>query len=309
MPLMNKLRKIFNYGNFTPAAANGTSTIRVPLGGTHYTYHLRFLTAGGALITRSQMWVDVTLARVVVDGQTFIEGSGEFLSRLCDYYYAQKGLLNSNTNLQGTLTLPLALDYMPLNALSSLYAWGMSGIQYVAIEVLFAGAITTSQVQLIVERTDEPRVLGIHRRISRYVRNFASTGEISINDIPLDPSALILADHIFFADNTSGISQVIITIEGSDVITATADTTFMLNSKASRTPQIDAAANSIYSVDYGLTNDNDVGIPVTEKTQVSTANGVSDVIITKKDFRVRPTFITAAPNNFTIFRETINARS
>ncbi len=309
MPQMSQFRKIFNYGNFTGVAANGTASFRVPLGGTHYTYHLRFLTAGGVLITQAQMWVDATLVRVIVDGQTFIEGTGEFLSRLCDYYYAQQGLINSNANTAGSLTLPLSLDYMDITDFGKLYAWGMSGVQNVSIEIIFAGVITTAQVQLVVERTDEPRVLGVHRRISRYTRNFASTGEASINDIPLDPSSLVLADHIFFPDNTSSITQTIVTVEGSDIINAAADVTFAMNAKKHRTPQINAAANSFFTMDYGLNNDNTAGIPVTEKTQVSTAAGVAETIVTKKDWRLRPTFAVAAPNNFTVWRETINTRS
>jgi hypothetical protein len=198
---------------------------------------------------------------------------------------------------------------MDSNELGLVYAWGMSGVQNVSIEIIFAGAITTAQVQLIVERTDEPRRLGYHRRLSRYTRNFASTGEVSINDIPLDPSSLVLADHIFFADNVAGISGTIVTVEGSDIINAPADTSFAFAAKRGRTPQINAAANSFFTMDYGLSNDNKAGIPVTEKTTVQTAAGAVDTIITKKDWRLRPTFITAAPNNFTIWRETINTRS
>lgn len=309
MPNLTDFRKVFNYGNFTGVAANGTASFRIPLGGTHYTYHLRFLTAGGALVTQAQMWVDATLVRVIVDGQTFIEGTGEFISRWCDYYYTTHGLTNSNANVAGTLTIPLSLDYMDSNEMGKVYAWGMSGIQNVSIEIIFAGAITTAQVQLVVERTDEPRRLGVHRRLSRYTRNFASTGEASINDIPLDPSSLVLADHIFFADNVSSITQTIVTVEGSDILTLPVDTSFAFAAKQGRTPQINAAANSFVTLDYGLSNDNQAGIPVTEKTTVSTAGGAVDTIVTKKDWRLRPTFSVAAPNNFTVWRETINTRS
>lgn len=287
------MNQIKQYAPFTGVGVGGLATAQVPVGGTHATYLLRFLTGAGALITEAQLINDVDLVRVKVDGETYFEATGEAALRMFEYYYEARMGVGVTA---GTLPICLSPDFYDDSMQAAALAWGTAQIGTITIEVQLDGAaITTAQIDLRVEKNNINAGLFRHIRTTRFRQNFAATGEQTINNVnPRNPQVDALAVGIFFDDNTSGISSAILTVEADDILTVTPDINATIQGKALRLPQINAAGNSLFMMDFALSNNLNGYLPL----HVPAGNGTERPI---DDFRVRPTWITAAPGNFDVY--------
>lgn len=285
-------RQVRQFAPLTGVGVGALATQEIPTGGTHYAYILRLLTSGGALITAAQVKADVDLLEILVDGQTFISATGEVLLALTDYYYKSK---EGYVAVAGQIVIPLSRDYLNQNVEGDVFAWGTGDINTITLQVSFdSSSITTSSVQIYVEKTDEARVLGQHVRLQRFPQNSSSTGEKSIGDIPKEPGTNVFAFHILYDDNTTTLGSFILTVGANDVLQLTSDLMNALYSKAGRYVYTNASANSIYPVDFHLVNDLRGGLPMSDKE----GNTI-------KDMRLRPTFSVAGPGNYVVYRESV----
>lgn len=285
-------RELRQYADFTGIATGGLATAQVPLGGTHFTYYLRFLTSGGALITEAQLINDVDLIRVKVGGKTYLEFTGEEALRYMEYYYENR---MGQGIAAGTLPICLSPDWYTDDLQSQALAWGTSELSNIQIEVQLDGtSITTAKIQLFVERNNLIAGMFRHVRVTRITQNFSATGEQTINNInPKSPEVDALSIGIFYDDNTTTLDQVIFTAEADDVLTLLPDLEQSRQGKSYRLPQTNASGNSLFFIDFALSNDINGYFPFHRPTGNGNAQRPLD------DVRVRPTWSTAAPGNFT----------
>lgn len=277
--------------DFTGIAANALATSVVPTSGVYYDLLLRCLD-GTAAVSVANMKDDVSNLRALLNGETIIDASGEFLLMLQNYYYG-KNAASGDVNTAGQLPLMFAKDFYVSPIEGDVFGLGMSDIDSFTLEIDCGASVATSahidKVEVRGNRTEISSPLGQHVRIQKFPQNFGSTGEEEVTDLPREPNVGVLAYHIFYDDNTTDLDEVTVIRNSSDLITVTKDDNNTLQEKAGRTPQYNASGNSVFTIDFALSND---------------LNGYFDMRGVN-DLRLNLTWSTAAPTNYTIYREAI----
>jgi len=269
--------------------AGATAAINIPTTGTHYSLILEALGAGGVPLTRAQMINDIGDITIRIDGTEIYTVTAQFLLDLQLYYGTSIGAGNIN----GYIPIYFAPMHLPSFSERSLYALGMGEgpgqkkVGTMSVEVVCnPGMVTLTNLNCYSEVTPERRPLGQHIRILRHAQVFGvAPATQEITTLPkLGDSVAYKALHIE-TPGASLIAQATFALGGNaifDQVTAALDT--LLLAKEFRTVQA-----LYYHLDFAKNRDLSSLLPMA---------GVQDI-------RLNLNWITAAPNNYNIYSETI----
>lgn len=278
--------------DFTGIAANALATADVPEQGEYFDNILRCLDSGGAEVSVANMKADITNLRALINGETIIDASAEVLLKLQNYYYAANNAAG-DVNAVGQLPLMYARNFYKSSLEGDVFGLGMGDIDSFNLEInCGAAAATANHISKIENRGVRSEIsapIGQHVRLQKFPQNFSTTGEQEITDLPREPNVGVLAYHIFYDDATTELLDVTLIINSSELIKVTKQDIITLQEKSGRTPQFDAAGNSIFTLDFALSND---------LTGYLDMRGVADL-------RIRTNWGTAAPANYTVYREAV----
>jgi len=278
--------------DFTGVAADALATADVPEQGEYFSNMLRCLDSSGAEVSVANMKADITNLRGLINGETIIDASAEFLLKLQNYYYAAQSA-SGDVNAVGQLPLNYARNFYKSSIEGDVFGLGMGDIDSFNLEVNCGAAAATathiSKIENRGERSEMSSGIGQHVRVQKFPQNFGSTGEQEITDLPREPNVGVLAYHISYDDATTDLDEVTLIINSSELIKVTKQDIITLQEKSGRTPQFDAGGNSIFTLDFALSND---------LTGYLDMSGVADL-------RIRTKWSNAAPANYTIYREAV----
>lgn len=275
--LQKPLKQPSLVGNF---AANAKLTTNIPTNGTHYMLLLRCLTGAGVELTRAQILADVGTIILRINGKQIWEGTAEFFLDRQKYYGDCYG--TAAGNVDGYIPLFFYLPHLESDPERRVMGWGMQNVNSFEVEVNLLGAAQLASMEAYSVVSDEVRPFGRHLRIRRSPQNFPTTGEQEIVTLARENGNCdYLALHIeagngTFQDVTVIVNNVII----HDHVPPGMNKVMLAAHQ--RTPQ-----TGYYHVDFGRRNDLSSILPMAGVT----------------DFRVKPYWITAAPDNYDIYAE------
>jgi hypothetical protein len=279
--------------NFTGISPTALSTSVVPSSGIYFDLLLRVLASDGSAVSVANMKSDVKLLRALIDGQTIVEAPAELLLMLQNYYYG-KDSATGDLNSDGQLPLFFSRDYLRQADQAAAFALGTRGIDQFTLEIECGADVNTaahtSKIEVRGNKiSNEDAAVGAHVRLQRFPQNFASTGLDEITDLPKEPNVATVAYHIFYDDSTTDLLDVKMIANASDQITLDEASNNTILEKAGRTVQKNASGNSIFTIEFGQYN-----------TAGSNFNQAGI-----QDLRLQLNWATAAPGNYTIYREAI----
>lgn len=276
--------------DFTGIAASALATANVPESGEYFDNLLRCLDSTGAEVSVANMKADITNLRAMINGETIIDASAEVLLMLQNYYYAAQNAAG-DVNAAGQLPLMYSRGFYSTEQEGNVFGLGMANVDSFSLEVTCGASVATaghiSKIENRGVRTETSVNIGQHVRLQKFPQNFGSTGEEEVTDLPTEPNVGTLAYHIFYDDSTTDLEEVTLIVNSSELIKVTKQDVITMQEKSGRTPQFDAAGNSIFSIDFALSND---------LTGYLDHRGIQDL-------RIRTKWGTAAPGNYTIYRE------
>lgn len=277
--------------DFTGIGANQLATSVVPASGKYFDLLLRPLDSATA-VSVTNMIADITNLRALINGETIIDAPAEVLLMLQNYYYG-KNSSTGDVNTAGQLPLFFSKDFYRDAAQGDTLGLGMQDVDSFTLEAdcgaLVGTAAHVDKIEVRGNRIEIPSPISQHVRIQKFPQDFGSTGEEEITDLPREPNVGVLAYHIFYDDNTTDLTDVTVIRNSSELIKVTAEDNNTLLEKAGRTPQFNASGNSIFTIDFALSND---------------LNGFFDMRGVQ-DLRLRLNWATAAPSNYTVYREAV----
>lgn len=278
--------------DFTGIAANALATADVPEQGEYFDNLLRCLDSTGAEVSVANMKADITNLRALINGETIIDAPAEVLLMLQNYYYAAQNS-GGDVNAAGQLPLLYSRNFYKNSIEGDVFGLGMGDVNSFNLEVTCGASVATaahiSKIENRGVRSEVSAPIGQHVRLQKFPQNFASTGFEEITDLPREPNVGVLAYHIFYDDSTTDLDEVTLIVNSSELIKLTKQDVITLAEKSGRTPQFDAAGNSIFTIDFALSND---------LTGYLDQRGIQDL-------RIRTDWSTAAPGNYTIYREAV----
>lgn len=279
--------------DFTGLNADSLATAVIPASGTYYDNLLRVLDQTGAAVSVANMKTNIKNLRALLNGETIIDASAEVLLMLQNYYYGNQDA-TGDVNAAGQLPLMYAKEYYRSALEGDVFGLGMSGVDSFTLEIEGNSDVGTTnghthKIENRGRRIEQSDPLGQHVRLQKFPQNFSETGEEDITDLPREPNVGVLAYHIFYDDNTTELDEVILVRNSSELIKVTKEDMITVQQKAGRTPQFDASGNSIFTIDFALSND---------------LNGYFDMKGVT-DLRLRPKWSGAAPGNYTVYREAV----
>ena len=276
----------------TGIAASALATSVVPSQGIYYDLLIGVLDSAGAAVSVANMKADITNLRALIDGETIIDAPAEVLLMLQNYYYA-KASATGDQNTAGQLPLFFARDFYSSQIEADVFGLGQGNVDSFTLELTCGASVATaahmSKAEVRGHRTEVSAPLGQHVRLQKFPQNFGSTGEEEITDLPREPNVGVLAYHIFYDDSTTDLLDVTVIRNSSELIKVRKEDNNTIQEKAGRTPQYNAAGNSIFTIDFALSND---------------LSGYFDMKGVE-DLRLKLNWATAAPANYTVYREAV----
>lgn len=278
--------------DFTGIAANALATANIPASGIYYNLLCNVQDSAGAAISVANMKADITNLQALINGETIIDASAELLLMLQNYYYGRNAA-SGDVNTAGQLPLSFAREFYSSTIESDVFGLGMNDVDSFTLEYDCGASVATaahmSKSEVRGQRAEINANLGQHVRLQKFPQSFASTGEEEITDLPREPNVGVLAYHIFYDDSTTDLDAVTVIRNSSELIKVTKEDNNTLAEKSGRTPQFDAAGNSVFTIDFALSND---------LTGFFDMKGVQDL-------RLKLDWSTAAPGNYTVYREAV----
>lgn len=198
---MSALTKVLKEPNFQGIAANSLASARVFNRGNIVNLYLRCLTGAGAELTRAQILADVSNIRVKLDGVQVVSVDARFLLDRQKYLGDSIG----DGNQDGIIRIPFELPHIPFPQGRRASAMGTADLDTISVEVDVIGVAQLATIELYTEMDKEAnKPLGDHVRLEKYNRNFSSTGDFEISDLPYKDRNLkgYLAAHIY---TTAGV--------------------------------------------------------------------------------------------------------
>lgn len=275
------LTQLKKQANVRGIAANAVATCEIPTDGTHYAVYLFCKTVAGVPLTRAQMIADIGDIVLRINGDQIVEASITFLLDLQKYYGDAIGA----GNVDGVIPIYFDYDHLATFAERSLFALGMAGIDSFTISVDITAIAQLSSIEVYSDVTFEDRMLGQHKRISRYPQNYATIGVQEISTMPKHGDTVAYgALHI--EDSAGTIDDVTVKIGGNDIFDEVpANINTVLQARGRRTRQ-----TGYYHVDFA------------KNRAFQSLLFMAGI----KDFRQKITWSTAAPNNYNIYAEEIH---
>lgn len=284
-------RPIERFANLASIAASGTGTADLPVAGTYYALYLRCLDETGAPVAIADIITDITNVKLALDGTTMYEASAAAILDLYEQKYAHRGA----SQVAGMLPIILCPDYFSLTREANFLAWGMQNIRSFQVEVTFgataATAGNTNSIEVYVERSPVNNPLGEHYRLLKFARNFPSSGVQEVTELPTEggKGVATLAWHWQYAGNSAVISNVEAIINNQVVFNGPELVMRTAMNKAGWKSMVSGAANDLFTVPFGLSNDPLGYLP---------HDGLNDL-------RFRLTW-SAAPNSHVLYRESMH---
>lgn len=272
--------------DLTNVVTNGFATTKLTTTGTHYAFMLEFLTAAGAPVPVATIKSEITSITVRINGVAVLDELTPTFMFDRELYY---GAVDGVSNQAGIIRHDWTRTNMDLASERSGYAIGTDGtsadggVDDFAVEVKCGTLVQVAKIQCYVEASNEKRKIGKHVRIGRFAKDFASTGDLEITDLPKEGGrAAYTALHI--TEGSGAIDDVTITVGNQAVMQEVSNELNARNLLSYRR----APQSGYYHVDF------------------STFNTVGDWLSMKNvsDFRQTVNFGTT-PNAFNIFAERI----
>lgn len=267
-------------------AAGAKATVEIPTTGTHLYLLLRCKTAAGAALTVAQMKAAINLITIRLNGVAKYEGTAKFFLDRQKYY----GDAHGAGNVDGIIAIPYIRQHLPTLEGRMVTAWGMQDITSYTVDIDVVTVASLASIEVLSEVDMTPRRLGQHIEIRRHPFNFANTGLDEINSLPrfAKPGNLndsgYLAMHIEAGNGT--FSNVTVKVNNEDYfqeVDPNLNKVYLQSLK--RTPQA-----GYFHIDFARNNNLLSLLPM---------SGV-------QDFRQQITWITAAPDNYNVYAETIH---
>lgn len=280
------------FADVSPVAASGQATADLPQAGTYHAFFLHCLD-GGAAVSKANIIDNLTNIKLTLDGVNVLTGDAAFFFDLYEQHYAKRDI----TIPAGCLPIMLSPQYLDNADEAQVLGYGMADAGVMQLELTFSSNVGTvghtDQIQVFAERVAETRPLGVHKRILKFERSFASTGEQEITDLPIEPAnakIATLAYHIQYAGQTATISNIEV-IANNQVVMQGPPLIFQtMLEKAGRKYMVTGAADDLMTIPFDLFNNLKGYLPHKDLN----------------DFRLKITWATAAPSAYTIYRESIH---
>lgn len=281
-------RAFEKFANVQSVVASGIGTALLPVAGTYYGLMAHCMDAGGVAISVANIIADITNVKITLDGVTVLEAPPTLLFKLYDQQYAKDGAAQR----AGMLPILFSPDYLERTMDADIVAWGMKGIQAFQVEFTFGAAIGTanhiSQIAIFAERISETRPLGTHRRLLKFARSFASSGQQEVTDLPFEGGEQVVtaAWHAQYNGAAAVINDFEVLVNNQLVIKHPPLGAQFRLEKSGRKWMVAGAADDLFSVPFDLTGDLKAYLP---------HQAVNDL-------RFRITW-SAAPSAYFLYRE------
>lgn len=156
-----------------------TATLNLPLGPTYHRFDLRMNVqkSGSEHLIGPDEWSDyVDDVRVIVDGDTKIEATADYLAKRAKFF----GKAPTPGNLPVFLDMPWAQTIGGQDQTAYGTAGGMASF---TLEFDIKDNVQVNKARVFAVQS-APRPFGPHLRISRFARSYAVTGVDEISDLP-----------------------------------------------------------------------------------------------------------------------------
>jgi len=279
-------RPVEKFASMQGVAASAKATADLPAAGTYYAAWLSCLD-GGAAVSIANIKADITNVRMTLDGVVVFEASAAALYALYEQQFARDGALP----VAGVLPVILAPDYLVNARDSEQIAYGMGGIGVMQLEVDLGASVLAAghidQIDVHIERIPITKPLGLHRRLLRFQRSFASAGVQESTALPFEGGKGVATAswHLLYDGSAAVISQLQVLANNQLVMDLTPLISRAQLEKAGRKFMIAAAANDLFTVPFDLSND------------LAGFLGHAGL----NDFRMRVTW-SAAPGSYSLYR-------
>lgn len=284
-------RPLEKYADIASVAASGTGTADIPVSGTYYGLALVCLD-GGSAVSVANIKDNLTNVKLTLDGTTVYEANANAIYDLASHYYGQYGY----TQTAGILPINLAPTYFNNARAAEALAWGMGGINSFQVELSFSAnvgtATHTDQIQVYVQRSPVTRPLGEHYRLATYTRNYASSGDQEVTELPIAGGADVVTTAWHWQyDGSSAVINSLEAIVNNQTVRnyGTPLVAQQAAFEARRQWLVAGAANDLFSVSFNESNDPAGNLP---------HRGLNDL-----RFKIN---WSAAPNSHKIIRESFH---
>lgn len=277
------------FADLSPVAASGVATAELPNGGTYHCFYLQCLD-GGSNVSVANIKADITNIRLTLNGVNYVEMSANLAFDLYDMFHEGDGA----TLPAGVL--PIVLSPMALKEAGAMetFGYGMGGNPVLQLEISFGASIGTAghidQVQVYAERVAETRPLGLHQRVTKFERNFASSGTQEISDLPREggDKTATTGFYLTYDGSSAVIKDIEVIANNQTVIKLTPALAQTLVEKAGRKWTVSGAADDVFPIPFDLFNNTQGFLP---------HKGLNDL-------RLKVEW-SAAPNSYTIHRTSV----
>ncbi len=279
-------RPIEKFASLQGVAPSAKATADLPAAGTYYAIFLHCLD-GGVGVSVANIAADILNVRITLDGVVVYEASGQAIQTFYDSLFSRDGAAPR----AGILPIILAPDYLTHARDSEMIAYGMGGVGVLQMEVDLGASIGTAnhidQIDVYVQRIPMTQPLGIHRRLLRFSRNFASAGVQEITDLPFEGGADVAtaAWAIQYNGAAAVINSVQVLANNQLVMDLVPNVAQAMMEKAGRKWEVSGSAADMFIVPFDLSND------------LAGFLGHKDL----NDFRMRVNW-SAAPNAYSLYR-------
>jgi len=268
---------IRSLGSIAGVAAGAKLTAKIPPTGVKHGFFLRCKTSGGADLTAEQIKADLGDIIVRIKGEPKIEASATELLMIQKYF----GDANVAGNISGVLPIFLTPRDLATYQERKALAWGMANVDSVTIEINVVGVAQLASLELFEYATDEDNVnLGTHLTIRRFPNSFSTTGVQDIADLVNNTPDMAYRTLFIQKPGSSTITDLTVKVNGTLVYDHIPEPiNDVLNEDGNRKAQ-----TRYYGIDFSRIRDLAGMLPMKDVT----------------DFRVSPTWATAAPTSFNI---------
>lgn len=198
--------------DFQGMGTNQLATVSVPATGTLYQANIRFLKADGTEATAAQVEAEIKKIRLSYDGDDIVNDTPKAIMDIG----LVKTAAEAGQKVNGVVPLILRPNKLASPEERALYAHGMDDIGNATIEVQCGTLTNIAKAELYVEKTNEPRRLGMHLRLRQYPFGTAATGNYEISTLPKAPTMAYESLHVEQGDGV--IKTVNVTVNGNDIV-------------------------------------------------------------------------------------------
>jgi hypothetical protein len=186
------------YPDLQNVASDQIATGYIPASGVHKRLFLEFRNSSNALVTKAQVEAEIENIKIVINGIVFVDCTPSELHMLQKFYQDRYGA----DVIAGVTQIDWDRRHLNLPGDRKPYGLGMADVTSFTIEIK-AGTLTNiAKVTPYVELTNEQAVMGTHKRLVKYARNFAGTGDFEVTDFPKKPDSAFSAIHIALGSGT-----------------------------------------------------------------------------------------------------------